>query len=208
MKNSDYKLKEENIKEIEKRLSNKFHNFRDIIIYALDKDQRLIFFSKNFREKILEAYHLEVKNGLSLSDYVLEQEIRETLKKSHDLAFSGKSFSNIQRFGFEGLRSYECFYTPLFDENNAIIGTVSFFRDLTEITLDEKLKKSSEEQIKRIANVLKLGLVIQEVLYDDLGEPYDCIFNYINRRYEKITGLKLDEVKGKRVTEVIPDASA
>ena len=44
-----------------------------------------------------------------------------------------------------------------------------------------------------------------QVIYDCQGNPTDYLFLEINSAFEKLTGLKRDEVIGRRVTEVHPD---
>ncbi len=43
-----------------------------------------------------------------------------------------------------------------------------------------------------------------QVLYDQAGNPSDCIFLEVNPAFEEITGLARDEVTGRRVSEILP----
>lgn len=207
MNQAKNKTEKSEIKTIEKRLSERFRNFRDIMIYAIDNEQKLILYNKMFRDTILDKYKIEVRVGLPFNEIILDVDDYITLQKSHKVSLAGKSITNIQIFNFEISSYYECFYGPLFDSENNVIASISFIRNLTEESQDEKARKISEDQIKKIASVLKLGLTIQEIIYDQRGEPIDTQFIYINKKYERITGLKLEEIKGKRLPEVIPDAS-
>jgi PAS domain S-box-containing protein len=46
------------------------------------------------------------------------------------------------------------------------------------------------------------GVVITEMIMDENGSPIDYVFLDVNKNFEKLTGLKAEEVIGKRVTEV------
>lgn len=48
------------------------------------------------------------------------------------------------------------------------------------------------------------AFAVQEVIYDDDGKPENYRFLYVNSAFEKITGLKADDVIGNTVREIIP----
>jgi PAS domain S-box-containing protein len=48
------------------------------------------------------------------------------------------------------------------------------------------------------------GYAYHEVVFDENGKPIDYIFREINKAFERLTGLKSDEIIGKKVTEVLP----
>jgi PAS domain S-box-containing protein len=42
------------------------------------------------------------------------------------------------------------------------------------------------------------------VVFDECGKPVDYVFLEVNKAFERLTGLKRDEIIGKKVTEVLP----
>lgn len=48
------------------------------------------------------------------------------------------------------------------------------------------------------------GFALHEVILNEKGEPIDYRFLEVNPAFEKITGLKAEEIKNKRVKEVLP----
>lgn len=48
------------------------------------------------------------------------------------------------------------------------------------------------------------GVAYHKILTDEKNKPVDYIFLEINKAFEKLIGLKKDEVIGKKVTEVLP----
>ena len=67
--------------------------------------------------------------------------------------------------------------------------------------LEGKLRESEKKYHLLFENMLD-GFAYCRMLYDDCGHPVDFIYLDTNSAFEQLTGLK--EVKGKRVTEVIP----
>lgn len=49
-----------------------------------------------------------------------------------------------------------------------------------------------------------MAFAYHKILLDESGKPCDYIFLEVNRAFEEITGLKEEQVIGKRVTDVIP----
>jgi len=49
------------------------------------------------------------------------------------------------------------------------------------------------------------GCAYHQMLFDDDDTPIDYVFLEINKKFEEFTGLKREEILGKRVTQVIPE---
>lgn len=49
-----------------------------------------------------------------------------------------------------------------------------------------------------------LGFAIHKVILDEKGNPVDYIFLDVNPSFERLTGLKMKDIIGKKVTEVLP----
>ena len=67
--------------------------------------------------------------------------------------------------------------------------------------LERKLRESERKYHLLYENMLD-GFAYCRMLYDDSGNPVDFIYLDTNSAFERLTGLK--EVKGKKITEVIP----
>jgi PAS domain S-box-containing protein len=48
------------------------------------------------------------------------------------------------------------------------------------------------------------GFAYHRIVLNSEGKPCDCIFQEVNDGFEKLTGLKGENILGKRVTEVLP----
>ncbi|MDA8427148.1 MAG: PAS domain-containing protein [Treponema sp.] len=57
---------------------------------------------------------------------------------------------------------------------------------------------------EKIVHDMAAGFALHEMIFDEAGRPVDYRFLDANPAYEKITGLKLADILGKRVREVVP----
>ncbi|PKK97974.1 MAG: hypothetical protein CVV57_09595 [Tenericutes bacterium HGW-Tenericutes-2] len=76
--------------------------------------------------------------------------------------------------------------------------------NLEKDSLTELLKKS-EEQYKLLTTQMHLGLALHEMIFNENGEPTDYRFINVNDSYERLTGLKKEDIIGKTVLEIMPE---
>lgn len=79
------------------------------------------------------------------------------------------------------------------------------FRDITEINITNKKLMQSEEQYRLLSSEMQLGLVLHEIICDDKGKPVDYRFISVNNSFERLTGLKREDIVGKTAKEVLPE---
>ena len=70
--------------------------------------------------------------------------------------------------------------------------------------LTQSLKKS-EEQYKLLATQMHMGLALHEMIFNENGDPIDYRFINVNDSFERLTGLKKENIIGKTVLEVLPE---
>jgi PAS domain S-box-containing protein len=81
---------------------------------------------------------------------------------------------------------------------------------ITNIRLQESEKeaagkiKESEEKYRLLFDEMVEGFALHEIILDERGVPFDYRFISANPAFEKQTGLKVSEIIGKRVKEIIP----
>lgn len=78
---------------------------------------------------------------------------------------------------------------------------------LQDVTLRSQMEfalAESEEKHRALVTQMQLGLALHRMIYDDEGNPIDYIFLDVNPAYERLTGLKRDDVLGKTVLEILP----
>jgi PAS domain S-box-containing protein len=94
---------------------------------------------------------------------------------------------------------------PIKDDHDNIIGVVMIFNDQTEERRKKEALKESEEKHRTLVSKMQLGLAVHEIITDIEGNPVDYRFLYVNPAYERLTGLKGDDIMGKTVLEILPN---
>lgn len=94
---------------------------------------------------------------------------------------------------------------PILDEFGKVILLIPEGRDVTEHRKAEEALRESQIQYKALVNEMQQGLAVHEIITNSAGEVIDYRFLAANKSYEKLTGLKPEEIVGKTVLEVLPD---
>ncbi|UUX92507.1 PAS domain S-box protein [Methanoplanus endosymbiosus] len=69
---------------------------------------------------------------------------------------------------------------------------------------EEALHKS-EERYRQLFENMTQGFALHEIITDENKKPVDYRFLAVNPAFEKLTGLKAEEIIGRRVLEVLPE---
>ena len=160
------------------------------------------------------------KNMLGYTDDELPNDfsIWETLTKPEDVKKSWEMLQEVidkkrDRFEMEfKMKHKDGHWVDIHSRANAILDkkgkAVRMIGTHIDITERKMVEKKSKEQDKEKSAMLKGMLnafVIFESVFDENNQFVSYRFQYINDAYEKITGVKNEEVFGKTVHEVWPD---
>ena len=66
--------------------------------------------------------------------------------------------------------------------------------------MPETVEASHRSLLENMMN----GYAYHKMVFDENGKPVDYVFLEVNKAFERLTGLKRDEIIGKKVTEVLP----
>ncbi len=83
--------------------------------------------------------------------------------------------------------------------------TISFVRDLTERKRAQEKLRKSEENYRALFNEMLDGFALHEMLCDADGSVSDYRFLAVNPAFERMTGLKAEDIAGRKVLDIFPD---
>ncbi len=95
-------------------------------------------------------------------------------------------------------RIFSVYIAPMKGPDGDIIGVYGVLRDVTEF-------RNLQQNYKNLFDSMQEAFAEHEMIYDENGTPIDYRFLIANNGFEKMTGLKVNDVIGKTVKEVLPD---
>jgi PAS domain S-box-containing protein len=90
------------------------------------------------------------------------------------------------------------------DESGKAIKSIGMIHDITEYKMSEMALRESEEKYRHLFEGMTEAFALHEIITDEKGIAYDYRFLSINPAFEKQTGLKAENIVGKKVSEVLP----
>ncbi len=82
------------------------------------------------------------------------------------------------------------------------------FADITERKAARLALEQSEERFRRLFDEMASGFALHEMILDEAGTPVDYRFLAVNPAFERLTGLRGEDLVGRTVLEAMPGTEA
>jgi PAS domain S-box-containing protein len=80
-----------------------------------------------------------------------------------------------------------------------------FNTDITEQKRAEEAVRQSEKNYRMLFDQMTSGFAVHEIIFDENNHPVDYRFLQANTAYEKLMGLRANDIIGKTILEVLPE---
>jgi len=199
-------------KKVERELQESEEKYRLISensndwIYWIDVDGHLQYTSPSC-ERVTGYSPEDFINNPKLLLDITYPEDKEKMA-DHFVKFSIESkpdnldFRIITKTGEVCWISHSC--GPMYNQQGKYIGRRGTNRNITERKQTENLLHESEEEFRSLFSNALNGVAVHQIVQDENGNPTDYIFLRANASFERQTGLRIADIIGKRVSEVIP----
>ncbi|MHA2289659.1 MAG: PAS domain-containing protein, partial [Promethearchaeota archaeon] len=84
------------------------------------------------------------------------------------------------------------------------LADLALVMDITEENLAQEKLRESEEKYRKLFENMNTAFAYHEVIVDENNKPIDYKYIEANNQFEKMTGLKVSEIIGKTITEILP----
>ena len=207
-------------KETNAILSSIKESPENVAILSLDKNYRILSFSKSYKRLFKEYYSGIVEEGKSKLDFHKDPLELKELRSYYDRAFKGEEFVIVERHeNAQGeVKFLENRYNAISDSNDKVIGLTVFITDVTENKLAEKkLQKVNAELENEIAEkeqyekILSSNNKFLNIVMDTIPSPFyfqnsSNIIQGCNTAFaEDILGQSKINVIGKSIEQLLSE---
>jgi len=105
-----------------------------MVIFALDAQYRYLAYNQNHARTMQQIWGVRIGVGLNMLELIGREDDRAKARVNFDRALAGESFTLIEEYGDTRMdrRVYEDIYSPVHDDEGAIVGLAVYLKDITE----------------------------------------------------------------------------
>ena len=192
-------------KQAEKQIQfeqNLFREFMETIpalIFFKDLDGRIVR-----ANRALAEYHNtdpQLLIGKSDFDFYPEEAAQDKLREEQQVMKTRQPIQ-IEELDHDIWRMTT--KAPRYNVDGEIIGTFGISLNITEQKNAQQAVEESESRYHDLFENMTSGFALNEMIYDETGNPVNYRFLQINPAFERQTGLSAKNIIGKTVLEVLP----
>ncbi len=201
-------------KRAETTLCESEQNYRTLadsgqaLIWRAGTDKLCYYFNRRWLE--FTGRTLEQERGNGWAEGVHPDDL------PHCLTIYTEAFDRRERFSMDyRLRRHDGEYRwiqddgcPCDDSIGEFVGYIGYCLDITDRKRAEAALHESELRYRTLFDTMAEGFAIHEIITDGTEQPIDYCFLDVNPAFERLTGLKRDNILNQRVLEVLPDTES
>jgi len=209
---TDRKLAEERLVESERSLATLFSNLPGMAYrYRNTPGGGMVFVSDGVEAVTGYAREELLGNGaISYNDLILPEDEMRVREEVQQALSEGRQFSLSYRILHKDGKPRWVWERGIGvpDGDNGESWVEGFITDITLRKRAEEQLIESERRYRSLFEVMEDGMAVHELLYDGQGKPVDYLFVEVNPAFERLTGLKADNIVGRTVRESMPGMEA
>lgn len=197
-------------KSIEEKLKSKESFLKSIIdnepecIKILGPKGELLFMNPAGL-KMIEVENLDDVVGACVYPMILP-EYRDSFIGLTKSVFAGEQ--GILRFQIKGQKGtllwLETHALPLYDDNGKVESLLGITQNITIRKQAEDAIKYSERKYRLLFENMTTGFALHDIICDREGKPINYRYIEANPAFEKLTGIKIADIVGKTVKDILP----
>ncbi len=135
---------------------------KEIMVFALDRDFRYLAFNPSHKQTMKAIWGFDIERGMNMLNVIRNESDRKKAQKNFERALSGDHFVLTEKYGDSALKRHfwEDIYSPIYDEEQQIIGLTVYAIDITE-------RKQAENEL--IASRAAVELAKNRTIFLDLA---------------------------------------
>lgn len=187
--------------KVEKALKESEKSYRELVdnslvgVYKTDLNGDVLFANK----AMMSIYKFKDFNEMKKHKILVIYKAKEDRQKFID---------NLKKEGY--LIDYEMETVDMDGKTvNVLISAVlngnvisGMFMDISDRIKSEKLLLNSEKRYRKLYSSMNEGVAVHRLIYDDNNDPVDYEIVDVNESFEKILGVKKEDIVGKKATEI------
>jgi PAS domain S-box-containing protein len=184
---------------------DKLLNYANAPVIVWNPDMRITRFNRAFEK--LTGYSAEKVIGLDL-DMLFPPESRKQSLESIARASKGEYWETVEipiRCKDGDIRIALWNSANILADDGTLVATIAQGQDITSRRHAEEALRESEERYRILFNSMTEGFALHEIICNDNGIPIDYRFLDVNSAFEKLTGLRREDVIGRTHNEILPD---
>jgi PAS domain S-box-containing protein len=194
-------LREGELRESERRYRGLFEHANDaIFIFSLEG----VHLEVNQRAAEMLGYPINEIVGRPYTDFIVADEYEESIAQKSAI-LSGEWLSVYERtFRCKDGTTLptEISAALVYDTEGYPSHIQSVVRDITRRKQIEGALRAGEERYRALYTTMSEGVGLYQIIYDETGEAIDYHILDVNVSYEEITGMRRDQVVGRKASEI------